>query len=168
MEVPERQLLRTCNHLVVLSCTWSCLLPWFVVKCCLVSALLLERCRLRCRSITVNIATAPSRTTALSLSSQQAHPPSACARSWAGLTTRRSSWHFDSYRTFQRIRCGQLLLRCQAAHVLNEKLVDTVGDTLVDLAHPILHVVERFLVRNIVDSGGVVCSCLGGARTQGS
>ena len=79
----------------------------FVVKCCLFPALLLERCRLRCRSISVNLGTAPSRTTALSLSSQQAHPPSGCVRSWAGLTTHRSSWHCDSshsFRTFQRIR----------------------------------------------------------------
>ena len=123
----------------------------FVVKCCLFRARLLERCRLRCRSIPVNLGTAPSRTTALSLSSQQAHPPSACARSWAGLTTHRPSWHFDSshsYRTFQRIRvllrfiCGQLLLGRQAALVLNEKLVDTVGDMLVDLAHPSLHIAE--------------------------
>ena len=51
----------------------------FVVKCLLVPALLFERCRLRCRSIPVNLGTAPSRTTALSLSSQQPHPPSACA-----------------------------------------------------------------------------------------
>ena len=76
-------------------------------------------------------------------------------------------WHFDSYRTFQRIRellrffCGQLVLGCQAALVLNDKLVDTVGDMVVDLARPILHVVERFLVRNITDSGDVVCTCLG-------
>ena len=46
----------------------------FVVKCCLVPALLHERCRLRCRSISVKLGTAPSRTTALSLSSQQSHP----------------------------------------------------------------------------------------------
>ena len=134
----------------------------FVVMCCLVSAPLLERRRLRCRSISVNLATAPSRSWALSLSSQQAQTPSACATSWAGLTTHRSSWHFHSFRTFQRIRellrfiCGQLLLGCQAAHVLNERLVDTVGDMLVDL-----HIVERLLVQNITDSGDVVCTCLG-------
>ena len=51
--------------------------------CCLTPALLLERRRLRCRSISVNLGTAPSRSTTLSLSSQQAHPPSACATSWA-------------------------------------------------------------------------------------
>ena len=33
----------------------------------------------------------------------------------------------------------------------NEKLVDPVGDMLVDLTHSNLHVVERFLVRDIVD-----------------
>ena len=148
--MPKRQLLRgyVC---------WSCRTRgrvccwWFCGEVLSGSPHLLERCRLRCRSISVNLGTAPSRTTALSLSSQQSHPPSACARSWAGLTTHRSSWHFDSshsYRTYQRIRellrfiCGQLLLGRQAALVLNEKLVDTVGDMLVDLAHPSLHVVE--------------------------
>ena len=151
VEVPKRQLLRTrfaCAGLVVhVVVSVAC---GFVVKCCLVPALL-ERCRMRCRSVSLNLGTAPSQTTALSLSSQQLHPPSACARSWAGLTTHRSSWHFDSshsYRTFQRIRellrfiCGQLLLGRQAALVLDEKLVDTVGDMLVDLAHPSLHVVQ--------------------------
>ena len=39
----------------------------------------------------------------------------------------------------------------------NEKLVDSVGDMLVDLTRSNLHVVERFLVRNIVDCDGVVC-----------
>ena len=88
----------------------------------------------------------------LHLSSQQAH---------------RSSWHFHSShscRTSQRIReplgfiCGQLLLRCQVTLVLNEDLVDTVGNMLVDLTHPSLHVVERFLVRDIADSIDVVCA----------
>ena len=46
------------------------------------------------------------------------------------------------------------LLRCQVALVLSEKLVDTVGDMLVDLARPIL---ERFLVRHITDCDDVVC-----------
>ena len=40
-----------------------------------------------------------------------------------------------------RFGCGQPLLGCQAALILNEKLVDTVGDMLVDLARPTLHVV---------------------------
>ena len=113
----------------------------FVVKCCLV-ATLLERCRLRCCSISVNLGTAPPR------SGQQAHPPSACARPWAGLTTHRSFWHFHSHCTFQRIGellrliCGQLLLGRQVTLVLDEKLVDTVTDVLVDLLHPRGHVVE--------------------------
>ena len=40
----------------------------------------LERCRLRCRSISVELGTAPSRSTALRLSSHQAHPPSTRTR----------------------------------------------------------------------------------------
>ena len=77
----------------------------------------------------------------------------------AGSTTHRSSWHFHSshsYRTSQRIgellrfTCGQLLLRCQVALVLHEKLVDTVGDTLT---RPSLHVAERLLVRDTEDYG---------------
>ena len=40
----------------------------------------------------------------------------------------------------------------------NEKLVDTVEDMLVDLTHSNLHVVERFLVRDIVDYADVVCA----------
>ena len=51
-----------------------------MVSCCLVSALLLERCRLRCRSISAKLGTAPSRSTAWRLSSQQAHPPSTRTR----------------------------------------------------------------------------------------
>ena len=35
-------------------------------------------------------------------------------------------------RKLLRFICGQLLLRCQVALVLNEELVDTVGDILVD------------------------------------
>ena len=60
------------------------------------------------------------------------------------------------YHTFQRIPellrfiCGQLFLRWEVTHALNEDLVDTVGKTLVDLTHPSLYVVERFLVRDIV------------------
>ena len=53
--------------------------------------------------------------------------------------------------------CEQLLLRCQVALVLNEELVDTVRDMLVDLSRPILHVVERLLVRDIIDCDDVVC-----------
>ena len=88
-------------------------------------------------------------------------------RIWARSTTRRSSWHFHSShscRTSQRIRelrrfiCGQLLLRCQVTLALNEEVVDTVGNMLVDLTHPSLHIVERFLVRDIVDHGDVVCA----------
>ena len=73
---------------------------------------------------------------------------------------------FHSYRKSQVLRirelfrfvCGQLFLRCQVALVLHEKLVDSVGKMLVDLTHLFLHVVERFLVRDIVDSGDVLCS----------
>ena len=80
------------------------------------------------------------------------------ASSYERFWTHGSSWHFHSshsYRTFQRIRellrftCGQLLLGCQVALVLDETLVDTVGDMLVVLA------------RDLVDSGDVVCACFG-------
>ena len=37
----------------------------------------------------------------------------------------------------------------QIALDLNEKRVDTVGDMLLDVTHQNLHVVERFLVRDI-------------------
>ena len=37
----------------------------------------------------------------------------------------------------------------------NGELVDTVGDMLVDLVHPNLHVVERLLVRHIVDNDDI-------------
>ena len=80
-------------------------------------------------------------------------------KSWAGSTTHRSSWHFHSshsYPTFQRIReLLRFILRCQVTLVLNEDLVDTVGNMLVDLT---LHVVERLLVRDIVHYGDVVCA----------
>ena len=52
----------------------------------------------------------------------------------------------------------ELLLGCQVALVLDEKLVDFVGDMLVDLTHPSLRVAERLLVRDILDCGDVVCS----------
>ena len=52
-------------------------------------------------------------------------------------------------RELLRFICGQLFLQRQVSLVLNEELVDTVRDMLVDLAHPIL--VERLLVRNIID-----------------
>ena len=50
---------------------------------------------------------------------------------------------FQSYRTslvqwireLLRLICGQLLLRCRVALVLNEELVDTIGDMFVDLTH---------------------------------
>ena len=41
---------------------------------------------------------------------------------------------------------------------LHEKLDDTVGDTLVDLARPSLHVAERLLVRDTEDYGDIVCA----------
>ena len=44
----------------------------------------------------------------------------------------------------------------QVALVLNEELVDTVRDVLVYLAHPILHVVDRFLARDITVCDDVV------------
>ena len=46
----------------------------------------------------------------------------------------------------QEIRELQLLLESQVALVVDEKLVETVGDMLVDLANPTLHVVGRFLL----------------------
>ena len=54
-------------------------------------------------------------------------------------------------RELLRFICGQLLLRCQVALVLDDKLVDTVRDMLVDVAHPTLHVVGRFFVCRIKD-----------------
>ena len=54
-------------------------------------------------------------------------------------------------RELLRFICGLRLLGCQIALVLNGKLVDTVGDMLVDLTQSDLHVVERFLARDIVD-----------------
>ena len=44
------------------------------------------------------------------------------------------------------------------ALVLHEKLVDTVGDTLVDLTRPGVHVAERLLVRDTEDHGDIVCA----------
>ena len=106
----------------------------FVVKCCLVSALLLERCRLRCRlrcrSISAELGTAPSRSGFAFVKSASSSTFNLYERSWAGSTTHRSSWHFHSshsYRTshsyrmshvqeireFFRLICGQLLLRCR-------------------------------------------------------
>ena len=46
---------------------------------------------------------------------------------------------------------GLHLLGCQIELVLNGKLVDTVGDMLVDLTQSDLDFVERFLARDIVD-----------------
>ena len=71
MEVPERQLLHSCLRLLVV--VVHVVVPdrgGFVVSCCLSSALLLERYRVRC----LTLSTAPT------LSSRQAHPLSACAR----------------------------------------------------------------------------------------
>ena len=59
-------------------------------------------------------------------------------------------------RELLRFFCGQLLLRRQVALVHHEELVDTVRDMLVDLARPILHVVERFL-----SCDDVMCSRFG-------
>ena len=50
------------------------------------------------------------------------------------------------------------ILGCQIALVLNKKLVDTVGDTLVDLTRPSLHVAGRLLVRDTEDYGDIVCA----------
>ena len=57
-----------------------------------------------------------------------------------------------------RFICGQRLLVRQIALVLNRKLVDTVGFTLVDLTHPNRHVAEYFLACGIVDYGDVLCA----------
>ena len=46
----------------------------------------------------------------------------------------------------------------QIALVLNGKLVDTVGDMLVDLTQSDLYFVERFLARDIVDYGDLLCA----------
>ena len=62
------------------------------------------------------------------------------------------------FRELLRLICGHNLLGCQIALLLNEKLVDTGGDMLVSLTHPNPHVVERLLVRDIVDYGDVVCT----------
>ena len=64
----------------------------------------------------------------------------------------------DCLDTFTRLTREQLLPGCQVALVLHEKLVDTVGDTLVDLTRLILHVAERLLVRDTEDCGDIVCS----------
>ena len=167
VEVPDRQLALT---FVVTLCgvVVHVVVPirgGFVVQCCLVPALLLERCRLRCRSISVKALNSTFSIHGFAFV-KSSSTFNLYERSWSKSTTHRSSWHFHSphsYRTFQRILevlrfiSGQLLLRCQFALVLNDKLVETVGDLLVDLSHPSLYVVERLLVRDIVDYGDVVC-----------
>ena len=134
-----------------------------VVWCCLTSALLLER-----RSFDLD---RPRDSTCSS--SHQTHSSSACTRDLGGrlvlkdvllvsrvslvshtslvphvsLVALVSERQFQGIRELFRFICGQLLVRCQVALVLDEELVDTVGDMLVDLA---LHVGERFLVCDIV------------------
>ena len=61
-------------------------------------------------------------------------------------------------RELLRFICGQGRLGCQIAPVLNEKLVDTVGDMLVDLTHPNHHVAGRLPARDIVDYDDVSCA----------
>ena len=59
---------------------------------------------------------------------------------------------------FFRFICGLRILGCQIALVLNEKLVDTVGDMLVDLTQSDLRIDKRFLARDIVDFCDVLCA----------
>ena len=68
-----------------------------------------------------------------------------------------SELQVQEIREVLRLICGQLLLRRQVTLVLNGGLVDAVGDLLVDLVRPNLHIVERFLVRDITDCGDVLC-----------
>ena len=137
-----------------------------VWKCCLVSALLLERCRLRCRSISVEVGTAPSRTTTLRLSSRQAHPPSTCTKDSGqgqrlidrpGTLTRltRIARFRESSSSFAS-SVGNSSWDVKPHLFSMRSLVDTVGDMPFDLAHPSLHVVGRLLVRDIVDYGDVM------------
>ena len=65
-----------------------------------------------------------------------------------------SELQVQGIRELFRFICGQLFLGCQAALVLDEKLVETVGDMLVDLAH---HVDERFLVSDTAERDEVLC-----------
>ena len=48
-------------------------------------------------------------------------------------------------------------MSCAGRACSNEKLVDTIRDMLVDLTFSNHHVVERFLVRDIVDCDDVMC-----------
>ena len=57
-----------------------------------------------------------------------------------------------------RFICGLRILGCQIALVLNGKLVDTVGDMLVDLTQSDLRINKRFLARDIVDFCDVLCA----------
>ena len=67
----------------------------FVVKCSLVPALL-ERCRLRCRSISPELGTAPSRSGFAFVKSASSSTFNLYERSWEGY---RWSWHFHSSPT---------------------------------------------------------------------
>ena len=110
-----------------------------VVSCCLSSALLQERCRWRCRSILVDFGTPR-------------------VRQVARLTC--AELQVQGIRELLRLICGHLLLRLrrQVALVINEELVNAVGDMLVDLTLPILYVVERFLVRGVIVCDDVSCA----------
>ena len=79
-----------------------------------------------------------------------------------------SELQVQGVRELLRFICGQILLRRQVTLVFTEELVDTVRDMLVDLARPIFHVAERFLVRDIIDCDDVVCSRFGQACAPGS
>ena len=59
---------------------------------------------------------------------------------------------------FFRFICGLRVLVCQIALVLNGKLVDTVGDMLVDLTQSDLRIDKRCLARDIVDFCDVLCA----------
>ena len=63
----------------------------------------------------------------------------------------------DSLKFFRFI-CGLRIMGCQIALVLNGKLVDTVGDMLVDLTQSDLRIDIRFLARDIVDVCDVLCA----------
>ena len=120
-------------------------------KCCLTSALLLERCRLRCRSISVELGTAPSQPTALRSSGQQTRSSSACTRdlehasfsfshllvshvslvSHTSHTHRMShSWHSSLSVRFRESASSfaSSLAMSGRTLVLNGELVDTVRD----------------------------------------
>ena len=100
-----------------------------------------------------------------------------CVPSWARSTTHRSSCHFHashSYRTSHPYRTSHshrtsLRAASSFASTVDNSFCDvkprlfqreaccTVGDMLVGLTHSNHHVVERFLVRDIVNCDDVVC-----------